>query len=95
MFAFSFQVIAFTCCAITVFLMIGVVSTSQWVQSEGWREGLFMQCVSEGSPTPLPLRADVQKSIQIEQEKTCFSAYIKIEKKADIGKHISRFLTGV
>lgn len=37
----------------------------------------------------------VQKSIQIEQEKTCFSAYIKIEKKADIGKHISRFLSGV
>ena len=48
------KVIAFTCCVITVILMVGATSTSDWMVAEGWREGLFMQCVSEGAPTPLP-----------------------------------------
>lgn len=48
------KVIAFTCCTITVFLMIASCSCSDWVQAEGWREGLFTQCVAVGSPTPLP-----------------------------------------
>ena len=53
-----FQVIAFTCCAITVILMLGSVSAADWVQSEGWREGLFSQCVKAGAPTPLPFGGD-------------------------------------
>merc|ERR1712088_1200139 len=26
--------------------------------AEGWREGLFMQCIEEGAPTPLPFNMD-------------------------------------
>jgi len=48
------KVIAFTCCTLTVFLMIGSVSCSDWVNSEGWREGLFVQCIDKGAPTPIP-----------------------------------------
>ena len=50
----SSQVIAFTCCIITVILMTAATSTADWILAEGWREGLFMQCISEGAPTPLP-----------------------------------------
>ena len=52
------KVIAFTCCAITVILMLGSISAADWVQSEGWREGLFSQCVKSGAPTPLPFGGD-------------------------------------
>jgi len=52
------KVIAFTCCTITVFLMIAAVSCSDWVNSEGWREGLFVQCIDDGAPTPLPFGAE-------------------------------------
>jgi hypothetical protein len=48
------KVIAFTCCFITVILMTAATSTADWIQAEGWREGLFSQCISEGAPTPLP-----------------------------------------
>lgn len=48
------QVISFTCCSITVLLLFASVSCSDWVNSDGWREGLFEQCVSTGSPTPVP-----------------------------------------
>ena len=48
------QVIAFTCCVITVILMLGATSTADWMMAEGWREGLFVQCVSEGAHLPLP-----------------------------------------
>jgi len=52
------KVIAFTCCSITVFLLIAAVSSSDWVSSDGWREGLFVQCINPGAPTPLPFGAD-------------------------------------
>jgi len=52
------KVIAFTCCCITVVLLLGSLGDSSWVQSEGWREGLFTQCVKAGAPTPLPFGAD-------------------------------------
>jgi len=48
------KVIAFTCCTLTVFLMIASVSSSDWVNSKGWREGLFVQCIDPGAPTPIP-----------------------------------------
>merc|ERR1711892_940238 len=48
------KVIAFTCCFITVILMTAATSTADWMIAEGWREGLFMQCISAGAPTPLP-----------------------------------------
>jgi hypothetical protein len=52
------KVIAFTCCTITVFLMVASAGCSDWVQAEGWREGLFTQCIKQGAPTPLPFGAD-------------------------------------
>merc|ERR1711892_142864 len=48
------KVIAFTCCFITVILMVAATSTADWMLAGGWREGLFMQCISAGAPTPLP-----------------------------------------
>merc|ERR1712128_24580 len=52
------RVIAFTCCFITVILMTAATSTADWMIAEGWREGLFMQCISAGAPTPLPFGMD-------------------------------------
>ena len=49
-----FQVIAYTLTVISFFLLIGAVSSSSWVSSQGWREGLFEQCVDKGAPLPLP-----------------------------------------
>merc|ERR1712168_978244 len=48
------KVIAFTCCFITVILMVAATSTADWMLADGWREGLFMQCISAGAETPLP-----------------------------------------
>merc|ERR1711942_417339 len=48
------KVIAFTCCVITVILTVTATATADWMLAEGWREGLFMQCVSEGAHKPLP-----------------------------------------
>jgi len=48
------KVIAFTCCFITVILMVAATSTADWMLAEGWREGLFQQCISGGAKTPLP-----------------------------------------
>eukprot|EP00096_Caligus_rogercresseyi_P008747 TRINITY_DN282_c0_g1_i3.p1 TRINITY_DN282_c0_g1~~TRINITY_DN282_c0_g1_i3.p1 ORF type:complete len:364 (-),score=126.70 TRINITY_DN282_c0_g1_i3:488-1579(-) len=52
------KVIAFVCTFITTFLMIGACSTSDWVVSEGWHEGLFVQCADKGALTPLPFDAE-------------------------------------
>lgn len=38
--------------------MIAACGSSDWVNSEGWREGLFASCVSEGAATPLPFGAE-------------------------------------
>ena len=38
--------------------MLASLGAADWVQSEGWREGLFTQCVAPGAPTPLPFDAD-------------------------------------
>jgi len=55
------KVIAFTLCTISVFLLIGAVSSSSWVDSHGWREGLFAQCIEKGTPLPLPLGIDMNE----------------------------------
>ena len=39
---------------ITVILTVTATATADWMLAEGWREGLFMQCVSEGAHKPLP-----------------------------------------
>ncbi|XP_022918608.1 transmembrane protein 47 isoform X1 [Onthophagus taurus] len=48
------KVIAFICGIIVIILMImGLVSTD-WLMAAGWRQGLFMHCIEEGAPQPLP-----------------------------------------
>merc|ERR1719361_1248566 len=37
---------------------MAATSTADWILAEGWREGLFMQCIEEGAPTPLPFNMD-------------------------------------
>ena len=34
--------------------MIGAVSSANWVNSYGWKEGLFEQCVDKGAALPIP-----------------------------------------
>ena len=36
--------------------MIAALANSEWALSEGWREGLFLQCADKGGATPLPFR---------------------------------------
>lgn len=51
------QKISFTCCALTSVLMVFACSTSQWVVTDGWSEGLFQQCVhQEDSKVPFGQR---------------------------------------
>ena len=48
------KVIAFICCTISTFLMILACGSSKWLVSDGFREGLFQQCINVGAPLPLP-----------------------------------------
>jgi hypothetical protein len=48
------KVIAFTCCFITVIVMVAATSTADWIIGEGWREGLFSVCVAPNAHLPLP-----------------------------------------
>lgn len=48
------KVIAYTMCFLSVFLLVGAVTSSDWVNSGAWREGLFASCVEKGAATPLP-----------------------------------------
>lgn len=34
-------------------MIMGLVSTD-WLMSAGWRQGLFMHCIEEHAPEPLP-----------------------------------------
>lgn len=34
--------------------MLAALGSTDWVNAEGWREGLFTQCVDPGAPTPIP-----------------------------------------
>ncbi|EEB11069.1 transmembrane protein, putative [Pediculus humanus corporis] len=48
------KVIAFICGMIVVILMIMALGSSDWLMSDGWRQGLFAHCIEEHAPTPLP-----------------------------------------
>lgn len=48
------KAIGCTLCAISGFLLIASLTTTQWAESDLWREGLQLQCVAAGSATPLP-----------------------------------------
>ncbi|XP_043501388.1 transmembrane protein 47 isoform X1 [Polistes fuscatus] len=48
------QVIAFICGVIVILLMIMGLASTDWLMALGWRQGLFVHCIEEGAPTPLP-----------------------------------------
>lgn len=52
------KVIAFTLCVASVFLLIATVTSSDWVNAGGWREGLFEGCTDKGTPLPIPFGGD-------------------------------------
>lgn len=55
---FIFQVIAFICGTIVVVLMIMALASTEWLMSDGWRQGLFAHCIGEKAPKPLPFNID-------------------------------------
>ena len=59
--------------------MIGATSTSDWMVAEGWREGLFMQCVSPGAPLPLPFDMDPTPGCSKARSASKFIFYFFIE----------------
>ncbi|KDR21444.1 transmembrane protein 47 isoform X3 [Zootermopsis nevadensis] len=48
------QVIAFICGLIVIILMIMALASTDWLMSIGWRQGLFIHCIEDNSPMPLP-----------------------------------------
>ncbi|GJQ87809.1 hypothetical protein Trydic_g18660 [Trypoxylus dichotomus] len=48
------KVIAFICGIIVIILMIMGLASTDWLMAAGWRQGLFMHCIEEGAPQPLP-----------------------------------------
>lgn len=55
------KVIAFICGLIVIVLMVMALTSTDWLLSTGWRQGLFVHCVSEKAAVPLPFNivADV------------------------------------
>lgn len=37
-----------------ILLMIMGLASTDWLMALGWRQGLFVHCIEEGAPTPLP-----------------------------------------
>lgn len=56
------KVIAFICGFIVIVLMIMALTSTDWLLSEGWRQGLFVYCVSDGARLPLPFNLNTVDS---------------------------------
>jgi len=54
----ALEVIAFTCCLPTVFILTTATSSSSWIIADGFNEGLFVTCIGEDAPSPLPFDMD-------------------------------------
>lgn len=48
------QVIALICGLIVIVLMLMTLTSTDWLLSAGWRQGLFSHCIAPNAPTPLP-----------------------------------------
>ncbi|CRL01790.1 CLUMA_CG015006, isoform A [Clunio marinus] len=55
------KVIAFICGLIVIILMMMALTSTDWLLSLGWRQGLFVHCISINASKPLPfnIEADV------------------------------------
>ncbi|KAL7028963.1 hypothetical protein ACKWTF_006050 [Chironomus riparius] len=54
------KVIAFICGIIVVVLMLMALTSTDWLLSSGWRQGLFVHCISDDAELPLPFNLDQQ-----------------------------------
>lgn len=52
------KVIAFLLGVFVVILMIMSLTSTDWLLTTGYRQGLFFYCVSEGAVAPLPFEVD-------------------------------------
>nr|CAG4638831.1 EOG090X0HIV [Cyclestheria hislopi] len=52
------KVIAFLCGALALALLVMALASTDWLLTQGWRQGLFLYCVDEGAATPLPFESD-------------------------------------
>lgn len=48
------QALALVCCVIDMVLILLCLTSSDWLVTTGWRQGLFSHCIEENAPTPLP-----------------------------------------
>jgi hypothetical protein len=48
------KVIAFICGLIVIILMIMALASTDWLMAAGWRQGLFIHCIADDAPMPLP-----------------------------------------
>lgn len=55
------KVIAFICGIVVIVLMILALTSTEWLLAAGWRQGLFVHCVTIEAEPPLPFNivADV------------------------------------
>lgn len=56
----DFQVIAFICGNIVVILLIMALTSTDWLLSTGWRQGLFSHCI-EDLTQPIPFNYEAKE----------------------------------
>lgn len=76
---FLFQVIAFICGLIVIILMIMGLASTDWLMAAGWRQGLFMHCIEEDAPQPLPF--NMQEPPGCYQSRDAGEGWINHQKK--------------
>lgn len=59
------KAIGCTLCAITCFLLVAAISNTEWAKSEGWRTGLFLQCMDKGAATPFPFHLPIEAAANV------------------------------
>ncbi|XP_037090069.1 transmembrane protein 47-like isoform X2 [Pollicipes pollicipes] len=58
------KVIAFICGLIVLLLMALALGSSDWLLSDGWRQGLFSHCTEEDAGRPLPFNLPFEPGCQ-------------------------------
>ncbi|XP_014666170.1 PREDICTED: uncharacterized protein LOC106808109 [Priapulus caudatus] len=48
------KVISFLCCCITIILLIVCLASTFWLETDGYRQGIWKRCVSADASVPLP-----------------------------------------
>ncbi|RXG70833.1 Transmembrane protein 47, partial [Armadillidium vulgare] len=80
-------VIALVCGIITSILMLLALTSSSWLQTVGWRQGLFEHCIKPNAPQPLPFQTEYEPAYILASAILCIICLF-----LDI---IATFLTGI